>query len=236
MTVRSEVPELPDWGGSEALPAQASPGVRAAALLGLPGAGWALLLWAALGPAPAAAGALVYCGVVAALLTAQRRRLLAATEARRPAPGEAARLEHLVSSLAGQLGTRPPEVFLIGAAGPAALIWGGRRPLVAMSPSMIDSYAHTELEAVAAHSLVRLRSPRTRWLPAATLLGGARLGRFVDSSDDLKAVAITRYPPALGTAIGKSESGRDRWSPARFAAHHPSHRPPEQRIEFLSDL
>jgi hypothetical protein len=58
----------------------------------------------------------------------------------------------------------------------------------------------------------------------------------VDSSDDLKAVAITRYPPALGTAIGKSQSGRDRWSPARFAADHPSHRPPEQRIEFLSDL
>jgi hypothetical protein len=236
MTVRSEVPELPDWGASEGLPAQASPGARAAALLGLPGAGWALVLGVALGPAPAAVGALVYCGVVAALLAVQRRRLLAATEARRPGPGEAARLEHLVASLAGQLGTRPPEVLLIGAAGPAALVWGGRRPLVAMSPSMIDSFAHTELEAVAAHSLVRLRSPRTRWLPAATLLGGARLGRFVDSSDDLKTVAITRYPPALGAAIARSQSGGDRWSPARFAANHPSHRAPEQRIEFLSDL
>jgi hypothetical protein len=103
--------------------------------------------------------------------------------------------------------------------------------------SLLDSYTRTELEAVVAHCLLRLARSSLRREGLAAALGplARSLCPVVGTPEDVRAVALTRYPPALAAAIRKA-------TPARqgglfyFVARPPWHEDPEARAAVLDDL
>jgi hypothetical protein len=155
------------------------------------------------------------------------------------APGSEPRLENLVRGLSGDHGLILPRTVVLESAPPNACVW---RPLVgspvlAISRSYLEVLSRTELEGVVAHCLVRLDSSAARAATMADLLGavGARLAPKVGFSDDIRAAALTRYPPGLSSAIRKAgPTGRS--APLWFVADGPTHRAATERIEELADL
>jgi hypothetical protein len=142
-------------------------------------------------------GALWWCGA------GWGKRLLRSATARRLRAGEEPRWRSLVSGLARDLRIETPDLWVIPAAGPNALVcYAGTRPAVAVTGGMVESFTRTELEAVAAHCLakeVALGPWWASWLSLASLRGPPSGGV------DLTAVALTRYPPALASALRKGE-------------------------------
>lgn len=133
------------------------------------------------------------------------------------------RLENIVTGLAERLGLGSVDLYLIEVRGANALAGRTERPVVAVSRSLLDTYARTELEAVAAHCLIRHRE-------------AGKKGVMVGYSDDVRAVALTRYPPALAHAIEKAEPYEGRFGPLYLVATGPHHRPVAERIKALYDL
>jgi hypothetical protein len=155
------------------------------------------------------------------------------------APGSEPRLENLVSGLSGDHGLVLPRTVVLESAPPNACVW---RPLVgspvlAISRSYLEVLSRTELEGVVAHCLVRLDSSDARAATMADLLSavGARVAPKVGFSDDIRAAALTRYPPGLSSAIRKAgPTGRS--APLWFVADGPTHRAATERIDELADL
>jgi hypothetical protein len=151
------------------------------------------------------------------------RRALKDAGAKPVAGSEQPRLHNIASGLADRLGVGAVDLFVIDQGGPNALAGRTERPCVALTRSLLDTYARTELEAVVAHCLVRFRDAGRR----ATKIG---------YSDDVRAVALTRYPPALAAALEKAEPYPGRFASFYMVAEGPSHRPVPERIEALTDL
>jgi hypothetical protein len=161
---------------------------------------------------------------------------LRSVAATRVAPGSELRLRNLVEGLAGATGSIVPELWLIPEGGPNALVCDtGRRPAIAVTRTLLDSYTRTELEGVLAHCLVRL--PPSAKLSQAVALGplGLRTTR-VGFSDDAAAAAITRYPPALVEAVVKAHPRADRFDVFWFVGLERSHEPQSARAKRLLDL
>jgi hypothetical protein len=230
------LPRAPDWGASTpsgghivvvAGRITAAAGVALAAVIG-----WAIGgAWAGTALAGAALGFTLVAVAV------QRARILAATGARPLAAQDAPRVSNLVDGLARAAGRRP-RVFVFEQPDPNAFVWGGRRPIVALSRGAVSDFTRTEIEAVVAHCVVRLAFGTTRALPIATIasrIGGLR-GPLVGVADDVAAAAVTRYPPALRTALAKCSPARGPYAPAFFAAASWSHVPTGERIAALEDL
>jgi hypothetical protein len=57
----------------------------------------------------------------------------------------------------------------------------------------------------------------------------------VGYSDDLETVSITRYPPALASAISKAEATLTE-APLAFSSGAACHRAPAERVDALADL
>jgi hypothetical protein len=182
-------------------------------------------------------GAFLVGGVGGAALSG--RRALARVAAVPIGPDESPRLHNLVAGLAARLHVAPPALWVIREGGPNAMVAGvlGRARL-AVTASLLDRFARSELEAVVAHCLVRAERGRRWRASVAVWLGrpGRRLAPPVGSDDDVRAAALTRYPPALAAAIRKSEPRRDRLAPLWFVADGPPHRPAEEREAALLDL
>jgi hypothetical protein len=233
---RRELAEPPDWGVAPYVP------VRLVAV----GAGIGVALCAAGGVlarliAGAGAGVAAACviGILIAVgLAAQRRWLIATTGARPVAPGEAPRLTNLVAGRARSENASVPEVMLSERPAPNAFIWGGRRPIIAMSRDAVETFTRTEIEAVVAHCFVRLGSGAGRTLPIAVLLGrlAAWAGPLVGVTHDVATAASTRYPPALRSALTKCSPARGTFAPAFFVAEGWSHTPVGDRVRALEDL
>lgn len=152
----------------------------------------------------------------------QGRRALRESGARPMSERESARFVNVVAGMAERVGAIVVETFLIERGGPNALVYKTDHPVIAVTRSLLDTYTRTEMEAVVAHCLVRAMLDHRR----------TRIGY----GDDVRAAALTRFPPALASAIQKAASYEGRHAPFYFVATGPSHRPAADRVAALADL
>ena len=136
---------------------------------------------------------------------------------------EEARLDNVIGGLAERLALGPVEVYVIGGQGANAMSGRIDRPVVGVTRALLDTYARTELEAVVAHCLVRHKN-------------AGRKGTVVGYSDDVRAVALTRYPPALASALEKATPYEGRHASHYLVAEGLTHRPVPERVTALNDL
>lgn len=208
--------------------------------------GRALLILIMVGIVPVGAALLVSseagvaAGVVYILLASlwvalQGRLALRAVGAHRLEREEAPRLFSLVEGLAGDASVRPPALRVIEGGGPNALICRARGPVVAVTRALLDSYTRTELEAVVSHCIERTL-PYRLWQAALSSAVGGGAGTGVNLQHiDARAVARTRYPPALATAIEKADPVGGRGAPLWFVPTS-ARQKPGARVEALQDL
>lgn len=152
---------------------------------------------------------------------------------------EGARVRNISAGLAGDLGVPAPQLLVIPEGGPNALVRaGGSGGIVAVTSSLLEDYTRTELEAVLAHCLTRLHGPDFLYSSLAARWSdlGAGLAPRVGPGHDARAVAVTRYPPALAAALQKADGKIPRYAPLWFVAEAPSHEPVAERIAAVSDL
>ncbi|MDP9224104.1 MAG: hypothetical protein M3P18_09655 [Actinomycetota bacterium] len=167
----------------------------------------------------------------------QGRLALRSTRAVPIEPDGAPRLANIAEGLAATAGCPVPSLWLIDEGGPNALVCrAGGVPVIAATRSLVDGYSRTELEAVVAHCLVRLRDSRR--LSETVALGplSVTTGPFPDFSQDAAAAALTRYPPALASAIVKARPRSDRFRALWLVADGPFNEPQSARAEMLLDL
>lgn len=140
--------------------------------------------------------------------------------------GEWPRFLNLVTGLAQDLAMDPPETYVIGRASPNAIVWHGRRPALAVTSGLLEEYSRTQLEAVVAHCVIRLRDGRIRAAMPPVWLGrwAHRLAPQVGHDDDVRAAAVTRYPPALASAIEQASPSSGAYAPLWFAGSGAAHR------------
>ena len=176
---------------------------------------------------------------VAAAIVAQRvstayRRLLAALGAAPARPDDHARFHNIVQGLSLAASVGEPDLYVVDDPGrnAAAVAYGQWSAVVATS-GLLSAVDRIALEAVVAECLVRLGNGDAE---AATLgsslfspllggplgpLGAIGLDRLLADDRDLRAdqaaVALTRYPPGLSSALATISAGpvRVQRAPAR---------------------
>ncbi|MEA2434403.1 MAG: hypothetical protein QOG54_1860 [Actinomycetota bacterium] len=150
------------------------------------------------------------------------------------------RLSNIASGLAASLGVAAPTILVLERGGPNALVIAGRgAPTIIVTRSLIDDFTRTELEGAIAHCLIRASEGRLRYAATAARMGrwAFRFAPSVGGADDVHASALTRYPPALASAISKADRRvDDRFGPLWFVWDGVSHVPAEQRMSALLDL
>lgn len=240
MTAAAPVrPQIPDWdydgrGGTEVRDRARLRAVEVSALA-LAGA---VVFWFALGPIGIAAFAALFAGAIVWIASNSGRGMLRRERARRVKPGTSPRLENVVAGLAQQTRLPAPELWLIDDPEPNALVCFTRRPAIAVTSGLVEGFTRTELEAVVAHCLVRLAAtatPFARTMLALSYVSPA-FGVPVGDVDDVRAAAVTRYPPALASAVEKASPRRGRGAAFWFVADDGMHVPPAERSKALLDL
>jgi hypothetical protein len=231
-------PQLPDWDYDGARPdLRGRTRSRVLVVAGVAVAGL-VLAWLALGPIGIAAFAAVYAGVIVWIASNSGRGMLRRVKADRVRPGSSPRLENVVAGLARQTRLPAPELWLIDDPAPNALVCFTRRPAIAVTSGLVEGYTRTELEAVVAHCFVRLAAtstPLARTMLALSYVSPA-FGVPVGDVDDVRAAAVTRYPPALASAVTKASPRRGRGAAFWFVAEDGMHVPPPERAAALLDL
>ena len=139
-------------------------------------------------------------------------RLIAARLGGRDAdPRQDARLCNLVEGLSTGAGVRSPQLLVLDSPGLNAMAFGSSasKAVVAVTTGLLAELDRIELEAVLAEELYQIRHEET---VAATVLAATfGAGRQIalspdqDASADQGAVTLTRYPPALASALEKIE-------------------------------
>jgi hypothetical protein len=156
-----------------------------------------------------------------------------------PSEAKDPRLLNLVAGLSSDLGVETPPVFVVRAEGANAIVFDrGGRPAVGITEGALRQMTRIELEAMVAHCLVRT-DPASGGLDRSDLrLGGVfrSCGGRVTELEDARTVAVTRYPPALASAIAKATPASGRFSYLWFVAEDPSHSPRAERLEALATL
>jgi hypothetical protein len=232
---RDEVRPLPDWEAPP--PSSVAPGVAAAgaAWISLAAIAW-LLTESVGGPGLAAAGLVLL--VLAADLLTGGRRVMRNAGARTVEEGSSPRVENVFEGLMERVGPSDARLAEFPSAEPEAFVCHAGRPTVALSRGLIDAFSRTELEAVAAHCLLRLSSRGARRAELACHLRWLSpvVGTVVGLHEDVSAVAVTRYPPALASGLRRSRQARGRWAPLYMVAIHPCHTGRDHRIAALVDL
>ena len=163
---------------------------------------------------------------------------LRSVKAVRTNPDQQPRLANIALGLARDLRMRPPQLFVIEEGEPNALTCLARGPAIGVTRSLLDNYTRTELEAVVAHCLVRLASgsmDRSMLAVALGPLGTKRLPQ-IGGADDVHACALTRYPPALASAVEKAEPRSGRFAAFWFVGIGGGHRDRDERIDAIKDL
>ena len=238
MTAPRPVPQAPfdpTWGVEvvrPALPVVA----RAGALLLTPALLLVVVVVLAAGPAWGGLALLLGVGATGAWVLGQGWLTIRSCGARRLSPGEHPRLAGLVSSLVKQLGLAGVDAAVAPGGEPAAWLCpvGGRAVLVC-SESLLERFTLTEVEAVVASLLVRRRDygglvplMQAALGPAAGSHGG------MTPADDVRALSVTRYPPALASALLRASPVRGRTAAFTFAPASPV--TPEVRAAEIRDL
>jgi Zn-dependent protease with chaperone function len=127
-------------------------------------------------------------------------------------PRTDARLWNLVEGLSIGAGVRQPRLVIVDSPGLNALAAGSRpnRAVVAVTTGLLGELKRIELEGVLAEEIFLLRHGHIRPATVATATFG--VGRRLavpadrDAVADLGAVSLTRYPPALASALEKIEA------------------------------
>lgn len=131
----------------------------------------------------------------------------------RPAdPSAEARLFNLVEGLSASAGVTAPRLFVFEADGLNAMVAGTdtRRASMAVTSGLLSELDRVELEAVVAAQLWLMRHGEI--VPATALAATFGVGRRLmlradrDTRIDQGAVALTKYPPALASALEKIET------------------------------
>ena len=227
-----------EWGASRSTTFSGLEVLWLSVVLGVPAV---LFAWLAgvVGGLVAAVVALV--GYVAATvwwLTRQGRGLLETTEARPLVEDEAPRLFNLGRGIAADLGMDPPRMSLVKEGGANALACFARGPVIGVTQGLLDDYTRTELEAVVTHCTVRLATRDLRRAALGAALGGAAgpAGVSRPTDADTRTAEITRYPPALASAIEKATPARGRRAAFWFVASGAGQVAQAERAEGLRDL
>ncbi|MDQ3951862.1 MAG: hypothetical protein M3279_02685 [Actinomycetota bacterium] len=228
---------LPDWDYDD--PRGGRGRTRSmVAVVAAAGIAGAIASWLVLGPIGIAAFAALFAGAIVWTASNSGRGMLRRERAVRVKPGGSPRLENIVTGLAERTGLPAPELWSIEDPSPNALVCFTRRPAIAMTSGLVEGYTRTELEAVVAHCFVRLAAtstPLARTMLALSYVSPA-FGVRVGDVDDVRAAAITRYPPALASAVTKAAPRRGRGAAFWFVADDAMHVPPAERSKALLDL
>ncbi len=176
-------------------------------------------------------------------------------QGRRADPLSDARLCNLVEGLCTGAGVRQPRLMVVDSPGLNALAAGtsSRRGLLAVTSGLLTELDRIELEAVLAEELWQIRHDEV--VPMTVLAATMGMGRSLalgddrDAAADQGAVSLTRYPPALASALEKIESkgavvaGQPGYiahlwmaDPRPFAPPSRGRLPLAERIEALREL
>ena len=211
------------------------------------------------GPVVAVVVLVVGAAAIAAAvwLSADRRATTAVGGA--PAdPRTHARLFNLVDGLCAGAGVAPPRLVVVddGALNAVATGRDPRRATLAVTTGMLAGLSRVELEGVLANELVRIKHRDT--LPGTLAAGVGPLARRLalpsegEETVDLAAVALTRYPPGLASALEKMAAAGTSLAPpagsvaalwladprpsAASGAPTPDRRPLAERVAALREL
>jgi len=195
------------------------------------------LLVVAMAPVAGAAAGIVLLAGLALWVATRGGAIIRDAGARPLEPHDAPRFENIAAGLSTDLGMSKPGLWIVEEGGPNAFVAWSRGPQIGITRAVLTDFTRTEVEAIVAHCLVRVVSGEARARTAATALGplaagGARVGGALD----VASASLTRYPPALASAIGKSTPRAGRYSGAWFSSEAPSHVTPAERIAALDDL
>jgi heat shock protein HtpX len=151
-------------------------------------------------------------GLAAWARLAGDRRVLAAIGGRDADPKREARLCNLVEGLTIGAGVKPPRLVVIDSPGLNAIAAGTSqaRAVMGVTTGLLSELDRMELEAVVAEELVQIRRGETFPLTVLVATFGIGARQAVpadrDAAADQGAVGLTRYPPALASALEKIES------------------------------
>jgi heat shock protein HtpX len=161
-------------------------------------------------------GAVVLVVVAGALAAWARfgaeRRVLASIGGRDADLVMDARLCNLAEGLSISAGLRQPRLIVIESPALNAMAAGvePNRAIVGVTSGLLSELDRIELEAVLAEELMQIRRRET--LPATVVVATFGIGRTLavpadrDAQADQAAVALTRYPPALASALDKLDA------------------------------
>ena len=165
------------------------------------------------------AGVVVFAVVAAglvwwALMAGDRRvsTVLSSLGAREADPVRDARIFNLAEGLSINAGLRQPRLVVVEAAGLNVLAAGtsASKAVVAVTTGLLAELDRIELEAVLAEALGQIRRGDTvaPTVSVATFGLGRRqaVASDRDAIADQAAVTLTRYPPALASALEKLEA------------------------------
>ena len=227
------------WGMPDERTLPSGPLATVAAVAGLGGVVVGFVLAVVTSPVIGVVGGICFIALVVVWTRSQGRVALRRYRARSAHPDRHARFINLVEGLAPLMDGGSPTVMVLESKLCNALVTrAGGKPTVAVTSLLLDVLARTELEAVVAHGLVRSGLDPTLHASAACSLGrlSGSLAPPVGYDDDVRAVALTRYPPALAKALNKMDPAGPRFGPMWIVARDSHHRPVEERIAALGDL
>lgn len=165
---------------------------------------------------------------------------LTLTRARPADPVEHARLHNVVEGLCLSWGLPKPGVHVVDDHAPGAFTVGrgSRSATLVVTTGLVTTLTAIELEAVVAHELSHVKSgdvlvatlavtmvalPSLALLlpaPVASRLVGRFLGPGREAEADVTGVSVTRYPPALISALEKLREGP---APVRSSSRATAH-------------
>jgi hypothetical protein len=228
---------LDRWGASPAHELTARDRARVAVLVLGPALVVGLGATVTAGPGWGVATAVAVGLALAAWVGAQDRLALRAARAEPLAADRHPRVHNLAVGVARQLGVAAPELRLLPTTRVNALACrAGFRLVLALSAGLVEGCTRTELEAVIVSLMLRTEGDaiaRSRLAAAFGPLAGPWGER--DPGADLRAAAVTRYPPAVAAFLRKLDPDAGRYGPFYLAAS--SDRPtPAERAAEVADL
>jgi heat shock protein HtpX len=171
-----------------------------------------IVLWLAAGWIAGVVAFVVVAAGLAGWVRAGGDRLVMGRLGGRPADPKAdARLCNLVEGLSTGAGVRQPQLRVVDSPGLNALAAGtsAAKAVLAVTSGLLDELERIELEAILAEQLYLIRHGET--VPGTVLVATFGLGRSLalapdaDAGADQGAISLTRYPPALASALEKIE-------------------------------
>jgi Zn-dependent protease with chaperone function len=222
-----------DWGAGRV--PKPHPGRALAVLI----AGIVLVagLFALAAPALGVLVAVALLAVLALWVATRGRAIIRDAGARPLAPHDAPRFANIAAGLSTDLGIEQPGLWIADEGGPNAFVAWSAGPQIGLTRAVLSDLTRTEVEAIVAHCLVRVVTGEAKATTFALGLGPLPTGGVrVGGPLDVASAALTRYPPALASALARSAPRGGRFGPAWFSSEGPSHVPPAERIAALEDL